>query len=418
MGQSTFVNSTFPTTKAAATPRSLRLKLDVPLLLITLALLVIGMLFVFSASWQYASLRDEPTTYLLGRQLLFAAIGSVVAIGLSLFDYHRYHRLLLPMVAIIVAMLILVLAVKDEVNGNVRTLLNGSLQPSEFAKLAIIIYLSFWLYAKREVINNFSFGLMPMMLLLGIFMGLILGEPDISAAATIFVLGASLFFLAGGELRQIVFVMVAAGFVGFLVVSVSHTGQQRMADYFAGLQDPAKSSEHVMRSIEAIVRGQFFGVGIGRSVTKFTGLPVPWTDSIFAVITEETGLAGALVMIVLYVFFLWRGLLIARRAQDDLGRLLASGITIWITFEALINMGQMVNLVPFAGNALPLVSYGGSSIVAILAGIGVLMNVARSSSDKESAAADGKAYSAVVNLRRGDRRRRVSRPGGPEETGE
>jgi cell division protein FtsW len=417
MGQSTFVNSTYPA-KAAAAPRSLRLKLDVPLLLITLALLVIGMLFVFSASWQYAALRDQAATYLLYRQVIFAGIGSVIAIILSFFDYHRFQRLLLLMVAVIVIMLVLVLAVKDEVNGNVRTLLNGSIQPSEFAKLAIIIYLSFWLYAKRDVINKFTFGLMPMMLLLGVFMGLILGEPDISAAATIFVLGASLFYLAGGELRQIVFVMVVAGLVGFVVVSLSHTGQQRMSDYFGGLQDPSKSSEHVMRSIEAIVRGQFFGVGIGRSITKFTGLPVPWTDSIFAVITEETGLAGALVVIGLYISFLWRGLQIARRAQDDLGRLLASGITIWITFEALINMGQMVNLVPFAGNALPLVSYGGSSIVAILAGIGVLMNVARSSANRESAKADGTAYSAVVNLRRGDRRRRVSRPGGPEETGE
>jgi cell division protein FtsW len=417
MGQSTYVNSSFPA-KAAAAPRSIRLKLDVPLLLITLALLVIGMLFVYSASWQYAALRNYPSTYLLGRQFVFAAIGSVIAIILSIFDYHRYQRLLLPMLVVILSMLVLVLMVKDVQAGNVRTLLNGSLQPSEFAKLAIIIYLSFWLFAKREVLNNFSFGLMPLMLLLGIFMGLILAEPDISAAATIFVLGATLFFMAGGEFRQIVLVMVAAGLVGYAVVSVSHTGETRMADFFNGLQDPAKSSDHVMRSIEAIVRGQFFGVGIGRSVTKFTGLPVPWTDSIFAVITEETGLFGALVLIGLYIAFLWRGLNIARRAKDDLGRLLASGITIWITFEALINMGQMVNLVPFAGNALPLISYGGSSIVSILAGIGVLMNVARSSADKESAAADGKAYSAVVNLRRGDRRRRVSRPRGPEEAGE
>ncbi len=417
MGQSTYINTPFPAT-AVKTPRSLRLKFDVPLLLITLGLLVIGMLFVYSASWQYASLRDQPPAYLLGRQLVFAGIGAVAAIVLSLFDYHRYQRLLIPMVVIILAALVMVLVVKDEVNGNVRTLASGSIQPSEFAKLATIIYLSFWLYAKRDVINNFSFGLLPLMLLLGIFMGLILGEPDISAAATIFVLGASLFFLAGGELRQILFVMVAAGLVGLVVVSLSHTGQQRMTDYFAGLQDPAKSSDHVMRSIEAIVRGKFFGVGIGRSVTKFTGLPVPWTDSIFAVITEETGLMGALSVIVMYLFFLWRGLQIARRAKDDLGRLLASGITIWITFEALINMGQMVNLVPFAGNALPMISYGGSSIVAVMAGIGVLMNVARNSSDKEAATADGRSYSAVVNLRRGDRRRRVSRPGGPEEAGE
>ena len=417
MGQSAFVNSPFPASAAVKAPRSLRLKFDVPLLLITIALIVIGMLFVFSASWQYASLRNQPSTYLLVRQIMFAGIGSVIAIILSLFDYHRYQRLLIPMVVIILVALGAVLIVKDEVNGNVRTLASGSIQPSEFSKLAVIIYLSFWLYAKRDVINNFSFGLLPLALILGVFMGLILGEPDISAAATIFVLGAVLFFLAGGELRQIVLVMVAAGLVGLAVVSLSHTGQQRMTDFFNGLQDPAKSSDHVVRSIEAIVRGGPFGVGIGRSVTKFTGLPVPWTDSIFAVITEETGFVGALTLIMLYIALLWRGLQIARKAPDDLGRLLASGITIWITFEALINMGQMVNLVPFAGNALPLISYGGSSIVSVMAGIGILMNVARSSA-KDTATADGRSYSAVVDLRRGDRRRRVSRPRGPEDAGE
>jgi len=417
MGQSTYVNTTFPVT-AVRTPRALRLKLDVPVLLLTLMLLVIGMLFVFSASWQFASLQDLPTTYLLARQLVFAAIGSLLAIILSLFDYHRYQRLLVPMVLLVLAALGLTLILGNKVNGAVRTLANGSIQPSEIAKLTIIIYLSFWLHAKRDVINKWTFGLLPLTLILGAFMGLILLQPDISAAFTVFMLGGILFFLAGGELRQIILVLVAAGLVGWLVVSVYQNGQNRILEWVAGLQDPAKSSDHVIRSIEAIVRGGFFGVGIGRGVTKFTGLPVPWTDSIFAVIIEETGLAGALVLISIYVGFLWRGIQIARRAPDDLGRLLASGISIWIAFEAVINMGQMVNLVPFAGNALPLISYGGSSMVVDLAGIGILMNVARSSSQKESATVDGRSYSAVVDLRRRDRRRRVSRARGPEEAGE
>ncbi len=416
MGQTAFVNTDF-TTKAVKTPRSLRLRFDVPIMLVVMALLVIGIMFVYSSSWQYASFRDKPVSYLLERQLAFAAIGIVIAVILSLFDYHRYQRLLIPMVVIMLAALIAVLVVKDEINGNVRTLFNGSIQPSEFAKLAIIIYLSFWLYAKRDMLNNISFGLLPLMLILGVFMGLILGEPDISAAATIFVLGAILFFLAGGEFRQIVLVMVAASLVGFFVVSVSHTGQQRITDYINGLQDPELSSDHVLRSIEAVVRGGVFGVGIGRGVTKFTGLPVPWTDSIYAVITEETGLIGALLVIGLYVVFLWRGLQIAKRAPDLLGKLLASGVSIWVASEAFINMGQMVNLVPFAGNALPLISYGGSNMVSTLAAVGILMNVARASA-KEPAAADGRAFGAVVDLRRRDRRRRVSRPVGPEDTGE
>lgn len=415
MGQSTLVNPNFPV-KAVKAPRSLRLKLDVPLLLVVMALLVIGIMFVYSSSWQYASFRDRPVDYLLLRQLAFAAIGIVMAVVLSLFDYHRYQRLLIPMVVIMLAMLVAVLVVKDEVNGNVRTLFNGSIQPSELAKVVVIIYLSFWLYAKRDVINNISFGLIPLTLILGIFMGLILGEPDISAAATIFVLGSILFFLAGGEFRQIVLVMVMAALFGWIVVSFSHTGQQRITDYVNGLQDPQLSSDHVLRSIEAIVRGGAFGVGIGRGVTKFTGLPVPWTDSIYAVITEETGFVGALVVFALYVILLWRGLQIAKKAPDMLGKLLASGISIWIVSEAFINMGQMVNLVPFAGNALPLISYGGSNMVSTLAAIGILMNVARSSV-KEPDSSDGRSFSAVVDMRRRNRRRSVSRPVGPEDAG-
>ncbi len=413
MGQSAYVNTNFPV-KAVKAPRSLQLRFDVPLLLVVMALLVIGIMFVYSSSWQYASFRDKPVDYMLMRQALFAGIGIVIAVVLSLIDYHRYQRLLIPMVLVMLLMLIAVLVVKDEINGNVRTLFNGSIQPSEFTKVVVIIYLSFWLYAKRDVLNNISFGLLPLTLILGVFMGLILGEPDISAAATIFVLGAILFFLAGGEFRQIVLVMVLAALFGWIVVSFSSTGQQRITDYFNGLQDPELSSDHVLRSIEAVVRGGVFGVGIGRGVTKFTGLPVPWTDSIYAVITEETGFVGALVVIALYVVLLWRGLQIAKRAPDLLGKLLASGISIWIASEAFINMGQMVNLVPFAGNALPLISYGGSNMVSTLVGIGILMNVARSSV-KEPGTMDGRSFGAVVDLRRRDRRRSVSRIVGPED---
>ncbi len=138
----------------------------------------------------------------------------------------------------------------------------------------------------------------------------------------------------------------------------------------------------MQRVFEAIIRGGAFGVGIGKSITKFTGLPVPWTDSIFAVIVEETGMIGGVRRPGLYMFILWRGLKIARRAPDQFGRLLAGGVTLWIVFEALINMGVMVNLFPFAGNALPLISYGGSSLVATMTGIGIFMNIAPFSSQK------------------------------------
>jgi cell division protein FtsW len=188
-----------------------------------------------------------------------------------------------------------------------------------------------------------------MMFMLGVTGGLIMLEPDISAAATIVMLGGILFFLANGELRQIILVIVAACLVGWLVVTVTDTGRERFLDYANGLQDPQNASYHVQRSMEAVVRGGVFGVGIGRGTTKFTGLPVPWTDSIFAVIAEETGLVGSVIVVTLYIALLWRGLSIAQRAPDMFGRLLAGGITIWIAMEAMINIGVMVNLIPSPG---------------------------------------------------------------------
>jgi cell division protein FtsW len=290
-------------------PRPLHIGWDIPLLLVVLSLIVIGLLMVYSASWNYSLQKTDSAQFVLNRQVIWALIGLAAAGVMSFFDYRRLTKLVLPMMALTVGMLVLVLLVDDNPMAPKRTFLNGSVQPSELAKLAIIIYLAAWLYSKRDQINNISFGLLPMMFILGVTSGLILLEPDISAAATIVMLGGILFFLANGELRQIILVLVAACLVGWLVVTVSDTGRERFLDYANGLRDPQSASYHVQRSMEAVVRGGFFGVGIGRGTTKFTGLPVPWTDSIFAVIAEETGLLGSVVVVSLYIVLLWRGLI-------------------------------------------------------------------------------------------------------------
>jgi cell division protein FtsW len=171
----------------------------------------------------------------------------------------------------------------------------------------------------------------------------------------------------------------------------------------------------VLRSLEAIIYGGLFGVGIGHSSVKSTGLPVAPTDSIFVVVAEELGLIGSGLLILAYIVLLWRGLSIARRAPDQLGSLLASGITIWIVIEALINMAVMVNLLPHAGNALPFISYGGSNLTVTLAAVGILMNISRLSSKQETTKGGG-TFGAVVDLRWRDRRRRVSRSGRSSDT--
>ena len=421
MGTTTFVRpsaniNVIPPTRTT-TARPLRLRLDVWLLLVVVSLLVIGLLMVYSASWNYA-LRQGMQSYSIAlNQAKWILVGLVAAIGLSYFNYHHIKIFLLPMMAVTFMALFVVLWVSDNRFGATRTLFNGSIEPSELAKLAVIIYLSFWLFSKKDQLNNLFYGLLPLTFILGSTAGMILLQPDLSATATVLALGGLLFFLAGGEIKQIILTIGIALVLGYIIATISPTGHNRLGQYVSGLQDPQNASYQVQRSLEAVVKGGVFGVGLGNSTTKYTGLPVPWTDSIFAIITEETGLAGAFVVLMLYVVFLWRGLNIARRAPDLLGTLLASGITFWIIIEAVINMGALVNLVPFAGNALPLISAGGSNLTMTMAAIGVLMNVARQSNEEQNIA-EGRPFSAVVDLRRRDRRRRVPRNGRLTGSGE
>ncbi len=412
MGDTTTVNT--PIASAIKPINRIRARLhgvDIPLLIAVLCLLVFGLMMVYSSSWKYSMQLGESYSYVFTRQLIWAVVGIVVAFGLSFINYHRYRRLVVPMMYITLFLLILVLFWVGETRlGAKRALFGGSVQPSELAKLVIIIYLSFWLYSKREKLNQISFGLAPLIVMLGITAGLIMGEPDLSAAVTVVILGGIMFFVAGGDLKQIVLVLAVTILLGWVVVSINATGKARLADYIVGMRDPLQASYQVKRSMEAIVRGGVFGVGIGQSTTKFTGLPVAPTDSIFAVITEETGLLGAFFTVALYGVFLWRGLRIAQKAPDLLGKLLASGVTIWLFFEAFVNMAAMVNLMPFAGNALPLISAGGSSLVTAMAGIGLLFGINRYSS-KAGESGERSSHNAVVDLRGRDRRRRLPRPG-------
>jgi cell division protein FtsW len=409
MGESTAVNSNNSTLRQNRTIKSLRLGLDVPLLLAIATLMAFGLLMVYSASWSASLEISDSPAYFFTNQLRWAILGSIVMIGISLFDYHRLQKLVVPMMVVTLFLLMLVLFTGETRLNARRALFGGSVQPSELAKLVIIIYLAFWLYSKREVLNNITFGLLPMAAILGITGGIILMQPDLSAVLTIVMLGGLMFFLAGVDWKQVLIIVIVAFALGWLLITIMPTGKARLEPYIAGLRDPVEASYHVQRSLESVVRGGVFGVGIGQGATKFTGLPVAHTDSIFAVIAEETGLFGATGVILLYMVVLWRGLTIASRAPDLLGKLLAAGCTLWILLEASINMGVMVNLLPFAGNALPFISAGGSSLTMCLAAVGLIMSVARVS-NQASNSKEGRSFSAVVDLRRRNGRRSVSRP--------
>ncbi len=390
----------------AQSPRPLNFRVDLILVLAVIALTAIGLITLYSASLT-ASLQAGNASYFFRRQVGWVALGIVVAVAASLFNYHFYKRYLLWMMAGTACLLIAVLVVGEARLGSVRSLLGGSVRPSELAKLAIIVYLAFWLASKQDVLNSFSFGLLPMIAIVGLMCGLVILQPDLSATITIFAMGVLLYFLAGGAIRQIVPIGIVSALVGWAVVMIYPVGRSRVLEYLAGLQNPVNAADQVVRSFEAIIRGGFFGVGIGRSVSRFLSLPLAHTDSIFAVIAEEMGLLGAIVLILLFVVLLWRGLRIAQKAPDMEGRLLAGGLAIWIFLEAAINMAVMVNVMPVAGNALPFISSGGSSITMTFLAVGILLNVNMISEREESV--QGRSYRAVVDMRGRNSRRGVSR---------
>lgn len=401
-----FVALSEPETGKPLKKHKVQFDLDVPLMLVVIALIIIGLVMVYSASYDYSNNYYGNPTTIFYRQLIWLLIGLGCCIFLSFFDYHRWRQFAVALLGFTVFTLIAVLIVNEARNGAVRTLFGGSIQPSELAKIAIIIYLSVWLSVKQDQLSDVGFGLIPLAILLGLLGGLIIIQPDFSAVATILILGGLLFFLAGGDMKQIGILLIVALVIGFLIIQLSPTGAGRIEYFLAGLKDPTQGSYHVRRALESIIKGGWFGVGLGEAETKLTGLPVPPTDSIFAVVGEETGVLGSMIIVGLFAAFLWRGLKIVKQAPDQLGMLLAAGLTIWISLEAFINMSVMVNLLPFAGNALPLISAGGSNLIASLAGIGILLNISRMSVKRIEER--GKIENAFINLRRRNRRGRLS----------
>ena len=414
MGIGTFVNkSARPITTASR--RAHTSTGDLVLIAGVFALCLFGLLMLYSASTDFSLRNYGSATFMFNKQLIFMIAGILVCFLVSRMDYHLLRRFALPLMGATILFLVAILFIKDVRNGAVRTFIGGSIQPSELAKLVTILYLSVWLYSKQEYLHNIQLGLVPLAVILGGIAGLIYLEPDLSATITVFLLGGLLFFLAGGELRQIILFVLVALVAGWIVIQFSSTGRARMASYVAGLKDPLKSSDHILWSLEAVYKGGWFGVGIGNASTKLIGLPFSATDSIFAVIVEELGLFGALCLLALYGILLWRGLVIASRAPDLLGKVMAAGLTFWITIEAFINMSMIIGLVPVAGNALPFVSAGGSNLISTLTAIGILLSISRQSGTKKVPAesSERRSYSASVDLRRRDRRRSVSRPGRP-----
>lgn len=385
-------------------------------------LLLWGLLMVYSTSpefqWFFGKRTpsgDADILALVRRQTWAVLLGVGVAAFIASIDYHHWERLALPALVLMWGALLVALMLKPFGGSSGRFLLGGSVQPSEVAKVTTVFYLAVWLAHRRNELHNEMRGLYPLGFLVGVTAALVMLEPDYSAAMTIVLLGMMMFFLAGGDGKQLSVVALAALVGGAIVLVFYPSGVRRLLIYLQGLKDPVDAARQIRLAVVAVARGGWFGVGPGQSQIKLSGLPFAHSDSVFAVVAEEYGVVGSALMVILFAIVVWRGIHIALSAPDTYGRLLAAGLSLWLGFEAFSNMAMMLNLLPVAGNALPFISYGGTNMVNALAAIGLILSVGRASSRVR--ASKRRDTGEVVSLRRGNRRRRVSRAVGGSGAG-
>jgi len=382
--------------------RPTALDFDVYLVLVAGALLAIGLLMVYSTTfdWSYQEYGSSIRIFL--NQLRSAAIGAAMMVLMWRFDYRILRNRWVA--TAIVGVAIIALAALLIINNNIRfearrTLVEGSFQPGEAAKLALIIYFGAWLASRRDKLQQLGYGLIPFSVLIGILGGLVVLQPDLSTAAVLALTAVTMFFIAGANIVQIGVAGTGALIAGAVLAWQFPYARQRLIDHFTAMQDLTQASWHVQQAIIAFTApgdrpgGSFspnwFGIGLGESRQKFGFLPAPHTDSIFAIIGEELGLFGCLVVITLYALFVWRAFKIARETNEPFGAVLASGIGAWVAYEAMLNVAVVTAIVPFTGVALPFISYGGSSLVVVMTACGLLMSISRRRYQNASARPEG-----------------------------
>ncbi len=354
-------------------------KPDPLLLVVVLILLCIGLVMVYSASSFTAARYYGDSSYFFQKQLLGATLGVIVMLVMMRVDYRLWRRFSLLGLAIGVPLLALVLVVGTSAYGASRWLMIGSsisFQPSELIKLVLALYIADWLARKGNQVGTFWYGLAPFILLVGLVIGLVLLQKDMGTASVIAILTTAMFFTAGANILQFL-PALGCGFLIFLSQAFSGYRYYRLIGFLNPFKYTTDINLQLYQSLLALGSGGWLGVGLGASRQKTGYLPLPYIDSIFAIIGEELGYIGCMAVVVLFMILAFRGFRLARRTQDVYGALLATGITTWIVVQAMINIGATTGTIPYTGVPLPFISYGGTSLVITLAGIGVLLNISR-----------------------------------------
>jgi len=350
---------------------------DIFLLSVILFLMFIGVVMVFSASAIVSHEKFDTSYLFLIKQLIWTVMGAFSMLVLARIDYNKLQKFSRPLMVLSFGLLVLVLLIES---GEIKRWLRFGMvgfQPSEMAKLCLILYVADALDRKGSKLRDFKKGLLPILMVTAIFLILIYAEPDLGTAFILGLVVLAMLFMGGVRLSHLFSVVL--GSLPLLYFAIFHVGyrRERILTFINPWSDAQRIGYQIIQALLALGSGGFFGKGLGASRAKLFFLPEPYTDFIFSIIGEELGFLGASLIIFLFVVIAWRGLRIATRAPNQFGNLLAAGITFLITFQAVLNISIVTACLPTKGITLPFLSYGGSSLLFSLMGVGILLNISR-----------------------------------------
>jgi len=361
--------------------RKERERVDIPFLLIVAALVVIGLIMLLSASYPYARYYRDNSYVFFTSQLLFAVFGIAAAFLMSRFDYHHWHRLAIPLMVVAFVLLVLVLFAGGD-NKRLISLGFTTFQPSEIAKFALIVFLADYISRHFKNMRSVLIGFLPPILVLGGIVALLMQQPHLSCSVIVTLITISMLYIGGINGKLLIFGGVAIA--GILLCLVMFTdivtyAQDRLKYWIDPFQDIQGDGWQTVQSLYAIGSGGLFGQGLGNSRQKHLYLPEPQNDFIFAIVCEELGFVGAIVVVALFALLVWRGFVIASRSNHRFGRILGIGLTIQVGLQALLNIGVVTGTLPNTGISLPFFSSGGTSLVMLLMQMGIILSISRTS---------------------------------------
>lgn len=364
---------------------SIRSGLDMPFFFINMAILVIGLIMLFSASYPNAYYyKHGDSYYFIRSQLIWAVIGVVAMIAISYFDHHHLHKLAVPILGLSFVLLIVVLFM-PMVNGVHRWIPLGPIgfQASEITKFAIVLSFAHFISINFKRMGTFRYGVLPYGIILVLTAFLLYLEPHISCLIIVVLLAGGMLYIGGVKLRWFGLVLaVALAAVGYVVLFTDKLGYAN--GRVQGWLDPFTTNPNVdtwqtKQGLYAIGSGGLWGLGLGQSRQKYLYIPEPQNDFIFSVVCEELGFIGALIILILFAMLIWRGIIISMRAKDKFGALLGIGLTAQVGLQVILNIFVVTNTIPNTGISLPFFSYGGTSLVMLLAQMGIVLSISRTS---------------------------------------